>query len=48
MGDLPPVKRMPRQWRMTNKKQFEEADKVVHVQKGLTYLIKYGTNHKET
>jgi len=33
---------------MTNKKQFEEADKVSHVQKGLTYLIKYGANHKET
>lgn len=28
MEDLLPAKRMARQWRMTNKKQFEEADKV--------------------
>lgn len=28
MEDLPPAKRIARQWRMTKKKQFEEADKV--------------------
>ncbi len=37
----------------TNKKQFTKADKVQikwqsHAQKGLTYLITYGANHKET